>query len=279
MTISTLAAILEPARTQGYAVAGLVCQGWEDIRAYAAAAEAERAPVVLQAGPACRKHTPLPVLAKMMRHVAQDVDVPVAIHLDHATSETECREALEEGFTSVMFDGSQLPLQENIERTAKIAELAHRNGSSCEGEIGFVGYAGGAKSDGTDPTEAATFAEQTQADAVAVSVGNVHLQTERAARLDIDRLAAIEAVTDVALVIHGGSGVPFDQRMELAKNSQVCKFNIGTELRMAFGAALRTAIDTDAQRFDRIEILNLTQAPIEAAARAAIRSVGASGRA
>ena len=83
MTLATLSDVLQPALRGGYAVPGLVCLGWEDMRAYAMAAQVERAPVILQAGPSCREHTPLPVLGKMMRHHAEDVDVPIAVHLDH----------------------------------------------------------------------------------------------------------------------------------------------------------------------------------------------------
>jgi fructose-bisphosphate aldolase, class II len=154
MTIATLAQVLEPANALGYAVPGLVCLGWEDMRAYVAAAEAERAPIILQAGPGCREHTPLPILGRMFRHLAEAASVPVVAHLDHGRSLDDCRIALDEGFTSVMFDGSALPLQHNIDLTAAVVALAHATGASCEGEIGFVGYAGGAASDGTDPVEA-----------------------------------------------------------------------------------------------------------------------------
>ncbi|MES2540150.1 MAG: class II fructose-bisphosphate aldolase, partial [Pseudomonadota bacterium] len=234
MTIATLAQVLQPALRDGYAVPGLVCLGWEDMRAFVAAAEAERAPIILQAGPGCRAHTPLPILGRMFRHLAEGASVPVVAHLDHGTSLDECRAALDAGFTSLMFDGSQLPLQQNIDLTAAVAELAHAAGIGCEGEIGFVGYSGGAASAGTDPAEAARFARETGVDAMAISVGNLHLQQGPGSGLDLDRLRAIEALTDAALVIHGGSGVPLPQRAALAATSRIAKVNIGTELRMAF---------------------------------------------
>ena len=279
MTLATLSDVLRPALRDGYAVAGLVCLGWEDMRAFAMAAQAERAPVILQAGPSCREHTPLPILGKMMRTLAADVDVPVVAHLDHGYTADECQEALDSGFTSLMFDGSRLPLAENIAQTAAIGEMAHSAGISCEGEIGFVGYSGGEASDGTDPEEAAVFARDSGVDAMAISVGNVHLQQDREGGLDEPRIRAIEAVTEVPLVIHGGSGVPLAQRGALAAGSKICKYNIGTELRMAFGAALRAAVAKDPDRFDRVQILKDTHDPVMEAARAAIRGVGASGRA
>ena len=272
MTLATLRDVLQPAMTGGYAVAGLVTLGWEDMRAYVAAAEAENCPVILQAGPGCREHTPLPILGKMMRHLAERASVPVVAHLDHGYTFEECREALESGFTSLMFDGSRKPLQQNIDETAAIAEMAHAAGISCEGEIGFVGYSGGENSAGTDPAEAAQFAAETGVDAMAISVGNVHLQTDKDGGLDEPRIRAIEAVTDIPLVIHGGSGVPIAQRTSLARGSNVCKFNIGTELRMAFGAALRASVNSNADRFDRVQILKDTHDPMVTATRGVLRA-------
>jgi fructose-bisphosphate aldolase class II len=273
MTVATLAEVLQPALRDRHAVAGLVCQGWEDMRAYVAAAEAEGVPVILQAGPGARRHTPLPVLARMMRVLAEGASVPVVVHLDHAEDAEVCRAAIGDGFTSVMYDGSRLPFAENLARTAAIARMAHAAGVSCEGELGFVGYAGGAASVGTDPAEAAEFAAETAVDALAVSVGNVHLQTAATGGIDETRLRAIAAATPVPLVIHGGSGVPFDQRRRLAATTSVCKFNIGTELRQAFGKALRQVLAEAPGRFDRIEILAATEPELTRAARPILRGL------
>ena len=272
MTLATLSEVLQPALKQGYAVAGLVTLGWEEMRAYVAAAEAEEVSVILQAGPSCRAHTPLPVLGKMFRHLAENASVPVVAHLDHGYTFEECKEALDSGFTSLMFDGSRKPLAQNIEETARIAEMAHAAGISCEGEIGFVGYSGGENSAGTDPEEAAKFARESGVDAMAISVGNVHLQQDKEGGLDEPRIRAIEAVTEVPLVIHGGSGVPVAQRTALARGSKICKFNIGTELRMAFGHALRDSVNKDENRFDRVQILQETHDPVYDATRRVLRA-------
>lgn len=279
MTLATLADVLRPAMTGGYAVPGLVCLGWEDMRAFAMAAESEGAPVILQAGPSCREHTPLPILGKMFRYLAESVSVPVVAHLDHGYTMDDCKAALDAGFTSLMFDGSRKPLAENIAETRAVVELAHSAGISAEGEIGFVGYSGGEASAGTDPEDAAIFARETGVDAMAISVGNVHLQQDREGGLDEPRIRAIEALTTVPLVIHGGSGVPVAQRLALATGSSVCKFNIGTELRMAFGTALRNAVNADPARFDRVQILRDTHDPVFDAARTVFRGMGASGKA
>ena len=273
MTLVTLSDVLQPALRDGYAVAGLVTLGWEDMRAYVAAAEAENVPVILQAGPSCRAHTPLPILGAMFRQLADAASVPVVAHLDHGYTVEDCKIALDCGFTSVMYDGSSKPLSQNIDETAGIAEMAHAVGASCEGEIGFVGYAGGAASNGTDPNEAAKFAAETGVDAMAISVGNVHLQQNKDGQLDSKRIAEIQALTQVPLVIHGGSGVPMDQRTVLARTTHICKFNIGTELRMAFGAALRKAVNDDPDRFDRLQILSETHTPLVDATRLVLRGL------
>ena len=275
MPLVTLRDVLQPALKQGHAVAGLVTLGWEDMRAYVAAAEEEGRPVILQAGPSCREHTPLPVLGAMFRHLAEAASVPVVAHLDHGYTFDDCKAALDAGFTSLMFDGSRKPLAQNIDETARIAQMAHAAGISCEGEIGFVGYADGESSAGTDPAEAAQFARETGVDAMAISVGNVHLQQNKEGGLDAARVAAIDAVTDVPLVIHGGSGVPVSQRTQLARNTSICKFNIGTELRMAFGDALRTAVKSDPERFDRVQILRDTHDPLVTATRRVLRAMSA----
>lgn len=274
MSLATLSDVLKPALRDGYAVAGLVTLGWEDMRAYVAAAEAEGVPVILQAGPGCREHTALPVLGSMFVYLAEHASVPVVAHLDHGYSFEECQQALDCGFTSLMFDGSRKPLNQNIDETAAIAEIAHSAGISCEGEIGFVGYDDGEQSLGTDPDEAAKFAAETKVDAMAISVGNVHLQQEQGAGLDVDRIQAIEQLAvDVPLVIHGGSGVPVAQRLELARRTNICKYNIGTELRMVFGDALRRSVNKDSDRFDRVSILKDTHEPVMSATQAVLRSM------
>ena len=130
----------------------------------------------------------------------------------------------------------------------------------------------------TDPGEAARFANETGIDAMAISIGNVHLEQVGAAPLDEQRLAAIEAATALPLVIHGGSGVPPEQRAALARKTSICKFNIGTKLRIAFGATLRQIVNADPTRFDRIAILRETHEPVMSAARAVIRTLCAPDR-
>jgi fructose-bisphosphate aldolase class II len=150
---------------------------------------------------------------------------------------------------------------------------------SVEAEVGSVGYAAGAASQTTDPDEAAALVRETGVDALAVSVGNLHLQQGPSARIDLDALRAIEAAADVPLVLHGASGIPHAMRVRLARETRVSKFNVGTELRMAFGRALRDVLARDPAAFDRIAILRETVAPVRDALRPLIRAVGPNGHA
>ncbi|MEC9383835.1 MAG: class II fructose-bisphosphate aldolase, partial [SAR324 cluster bacterium] len=252
MTAVSLKEVLKPAMEEHRAVAGLVVLGWEDARAYVAAAEETGIPIILQAGPGCRAHTPVPILGKMFRHLADQASVPIVCHIDHGYSVHECLEGIDNGFTSVMFDGSKLPISENIDITARIVETANAAGVSVEGEVGFVGYAEGAPSANTPPEEAARFNNESGATALAISVGNVHLKTVKTSGINFDALKAIEEVTTLPLVLHGGSGIPVNIRKRLARESRVSKFNIGTELRMAFGNSLRKSLTENPKIFDRI---------------------------
>ena len=258
MTVATLKDVLQPAMRGGHAIAGLVVLGWEDARAFVEAADETGIPVILQAGPNARKYMPTQVWGKMFRHLAEQARVPVVCHIDHAYTIEECIAGIEHGFSSVMIDGSRLPISENISLTARVVERAHAAGVSVEGEVGVVGYHGGGASAMTLTAEAQRFDLESGADALAVSIGNVHLSTEKTTGIDFERLQAIEAVTRLPLVLHGGSGIPVAIRQKLALESRVSKFNFGTELRMAFGTALRKSLSDQPASFDRIELLGLT---------------------
>lgn len=265
MTVATLKEVLTWATQSKCAVAGLVVLGWEDARAYVEAAEETGLPIILQAGPGARAYMPIAIWGKMFRTLAEQAHVPIVCHVDHATTLDECRAGMDAGFSSVMIDGSRLPVERNIELTSQVIALADKAGVSVEGEIGFVGYSAGEASAMTLPDEAAQFDRETGVDALAVSVGNLHLSTEKAARIDFERLKAIEAVTRAPLVLHGGSGIPVAIRQKLARETRVKKFNIGTELRQAFGVALRKSIANDPAEFDRIKLLKQTIAGVKAA--------------
>ena len=273
MTIATLSEILQTAKKEQYAVAGLVVLGWEDARCYAETAEELGLPVILQAGPGCRANTPVPILGKMFRHLAEQSRYPVVCHLDHGYTKEECLEGIDNGFTSVMFDGSKLSLPENIEKTQEIAEIAHANHVSIEGEIGFVGYEKGAESQSTDPLQAQEFAIKSKCDAMAISAGNVHLQTNKSSSIDMSVIKKIETLTNIPLVLHGSSGIDYNLRREIATSTSVCKFNIGTELRKTFGDSLREEISKKPEVYDRIQLINLTSEKLKLATKAVLENI------
>jgi len=273
MTVATLDQVLKLSIDGGFCVAGLVVQGWEDARAFVEAAEETGLPIVLQAGPGSRRYTPLAVLGKMFRALAEPARVPVALHVDHAYSLEECRAGVGEGFTSVMIDGSRLPLEENIALTRSVVDMAHAGGVSVEGEIGVVGYVEGAASQSTAPQDARAFERGSGVDAVAVSIGNVHLSRTATSDIDFAALASLEAATTKPLVLHGGSGVPPAARRRLARESRVRKLNIGTELRMAFGRALRLSLAERPEAFDRLELLGATIPALRAETRRVLLSL------
>jgi len=273
MTVATLSEVLSKAKENHYAVAGLVVLGWEDARCYAETAEELGLPIILQAGPGCRANTPLPILGKMFRHLAEQSSQPIVCHLDHGYSKEECIEGIENGFTSVMFDGSKLSLNENIEKTHEIAELAHKNNISVEGEIGFVGYNEGAASQSTDPLEAKEFADKSHCDAMAISAGNVHLQTNTSTSIDTDVIEKIQSLTSIPLVLHGSSGIDHTLRRKLATSTNVCKFNIGTELRKTFGDNLRKKMNQNPNVYDRIQLINLPLQELKSVTKTVIENI------
>lgn len=273
MTVATLSEVLKNAQQQKYAVAGLVVLGWEDARCYAEAAEELGLPVILQAGPGCRANTPVSILGKMFRHLAEQSRYPIVCHLDHGYTKEECIEGVDNGFTSVMYDGSKLSLSENIENTHEISTYAHKHNVSVEGEIGFVGYKDGAQSQSTDPQQAKQFAELSGCDAMAISAGNVHLQTSTSSSIDMKVIDEIQSITSIPLVLHGSSGIDYELRRKIATTTNVCKFNIGTELRKKFGDTLREEIPRHPELYDRIQLINLTMDELKKSTKSVLENI------
>jgi len=246
--------ILPDAAASDYAVPCFNVFGYEDARAVVDAAEEVEKPVIL----ACNKdvidfYGPV-IAASMFRELAVNSSQKVVLHLDHTYEEHIVYQAIKAGFSSVMFDGSQLSLEENIARTKKVAEVAHACGVSVEGEIGSVPYQEGRdhiKTIDTNPHEAQLYAEKSDLDCIALSVGNVHRLTEPTSTIDFELLKKVEALVSKPLVIHGTSGIKDEDILKL-KKTRVSKFNIGTCLRQALGNNLRDYMNAESDKFDRI---------------------------
>ena len=276
MTAVKLSSLLKKANKNNYAVAGLVVLGWEDALAFTQAADESGIPIILQAGPSCRAHTPVPILGKMFRYLTEQTKTPICCHLDHGYTLDECKEGMDNGFTSVMFDGSKLSLNKNINISSKIAKLAQSYNVSLEGEVGIVGYNHGKVSKGTNLNEAREFAQASGVDAMAISVGNVHLQTRKIAKIDINKIKDIETVTKIPLVLHGSSGISYVMRKKIAKTTNVAKFNIGTELRMVAGNSLRENFNKNKKIFDRLQLIKPTIVSIIKETKKIILNIGPS---
>jgi fructose-bisphosphate aldolase class II len=274
MTAVNLTTLLKKANKNNYAVAGLVVLGWEDALAYTQAADETGIPIILQAGPSCREHTPVPILGKMFRYLADQTKTHICCHIDHGYSLKECKEGMDNGFTSVMFDGSKLPLSKNINASLSIVKLAKSYKVSVEGEVGIVGYHNGKISEGTKVNEAKRFVDESGVDAIAISVGNTHLQTNKIAKIDIKKIIDLQNVINIPLVLHGSSGISNAMRRKIAKTTNVAKFNIGTELRLIFGNSLRANILQDKDVFDRLKILKPTIKEIKKVAMKVILNIG-----
>ena len=219
----------------------------EHAEAIVAGAEAAGRPTVLQLSEnAVRYHGALAPVGRAMLEIADAAAVPVVVHLDHATDLDLVAEALALGFTSVMYDGSTLPVEENLAATRGVVERAHDLGVSVEAEIGEIGGKDGVHAPGvrTRPEDAAEFVASTGIDAVAVAVGSSHAMTTRTARLDLDLIAGIRDAVPVPLVLHGSSGVPDDHLRE-AVAAGMTKINISTHLNGTFTAQVREALAAD----------------------------------
>lgn len=275
-----LSEILRPALDSDYAVGCFNVFGYEDARAVVDSAESLGAPVILSASLDLRQFMPMKMVASLFRDLAEDASVPVCVHLDHTYEVDDVLKAVDCGFTSVMIDGSQLPLAGNIAAVKRVVAHAHAAGASVEAEIGSVPYAEGRdhiKSELTDPDEARRLAEEGGLDALAVSVGNVHRLSVPGASVAFDRLAEIEAVVDLPLVIHGTSGLYEEDIQRLAK-TRVCKFNIGTVLRQAFGNSLRQAFADDPAIYDRLALMRLAMPAVQAETERMIKLLGWTGQ-
>jgi len=234
--LTTAKQVLKDAREKHYAVPGFNCVPDIMIRGILDRAEQCRMPVFLMLYAAEVGDRTFWYYPGIVRAVADRYSIPIVMHLDHATELGVIREALDNGFTSVMYDGSALPFDENVAMTRKVVELAAPYGASVEAELGLVGGFGLSGKDGvanvlTQPDEVTAFVKQTGVDSLAVSIGTAHGVYEQLPQLDIPLLAKLNAVSEVPLVLHGGSGTPDDQIRAAVENG-ICKFNVYADSRV-----------------------------------------------
>lgn len=268
--------ILADAQKNQYAVGLFNSTDTDMLEAVIAAAEEQRSPIIIGTAEVLLPYGELKLIAPSIIHAAKNATVPVAVHYDHGLTFERCIEALSLGFSSVMFDGSAHPYEENLAMTREIVKIAHAMGATVEGEIGHVGEADNCDNDATDlyttPGEAISFVENTGVDALAVSIGTAHGAYKSKPKLDIERLAAIRRVVSTPLVLHGGSGLSDDDFKNTIKNG-IAKINIFTDLCLAGKKAM-----IDNSDLSYLEIRNAKVKAIKDAVMKKMILFGSNGR-
>lgn len=227
--------VLLPAKKGGYGVGFFNAVNVEMARAIIETAEELRAPVMVGTAEILLPAMGLARVAEYLIPMAEKASVPVCVHYDHGLTFEKCMQALELGFTSIMYDCSTAPYEENIEKVAEMVKICHAMGRTVEGELGHVGdNAGAGKLENpsdyfTDPETAADFVKRTGVDSLAVAVGNAHGDYAFPPKLDFERIRVIAEKTGVPLVLHGGSGLS-DTDFKTAVKEGVAKVNIFTDI-------------------------------------------------
>lgn len=236
--------VLKPAQKRGYAVGLFNTTDSDMLEAAIAAAEEERSPIIVGTAEVLLPYGELKLIAPGIIAAAKRATVPVVVHFDHGLSFDRCMEALQLGFSSVMFDGSAGAPEENIAATREVVRIAHAMGATVEAEIGHVGTIGSDTSADryTTVKEAVDFLDATGVDALAIAIGTAHGAYKTKPKLDLVRLAEIRAAVDVPLVLHGGSGLSDDDFRNTIKGG-IAKVNIFTDLCLAGTRAMAEGFD------------------------------------
>lgn len=276
-----------------YAVPAFNTSDLEMTKALARAAEAQKAPIIIQTSVGALEYAGMEELAGIIKTVARKAKVPIAMHQDHCHDFALLKKLIDLGYSSVMIDASHLPYKENLKLTKQVVAYAHKRGVWVQAEIGRIlgnedwQNVKSGEDLMTDPDEAAKFVEATNIDTLAVAVGSMHgipvnpkikqILTTLKEHIDLPRLAEIRKKVKVPLVLHGASGVPDDQ-MRKAINYGVAIFNIDTDLRVAFNKALRDNLDKHPQIYDPRKILAPAAEALQKMAETKIKLLKANGK-
>lgn len=281
--------MLDEAKKGHYAIPAFDVSNYEMMKAVLDVCEEERSPALLMGLEVDLEGKGLPLITSMVKAASDFYTVPVCFHLDHATDFDFIKKAVDAGFSSVMFDGSVLPFEENLAKTKEVVDFAHARGVTVEAELGHVGNAmvGNEKDNKinedaedtlTVPCEAAEFVKRTSVDALAVAIGTSHGVYKKTPVLRIDRLDEITEAIDIPLVLHGGSGTPDDQ-MKTAIEHGVTKINIFSDVVCALNSGLRDKLNsiTNPSTWPAFVFEN-ARANMKEAIRDKIRKFGSNGK-
>lgn len=289
MTLRNVLPWIEIAQREGFALGAFNANTMEQMQAIVLAAQAEQAPVLIQVSHRALQYAGsgstirgLQYMAALGKVAAASVDVPVSLHLDHADAD-EVLQAIALGFTSVMFDGAELPYAENVATTRRLGATARSAGVCMEAEIGEVPKPDGAPFDPkaidmTSPEDARQFARETEVDLLAVALGSVHGLKDKSVQLDLERLRAIRERVEQPLVLHGSSGVT-DENIAAGVRLGLAKINIATQLNKAFSGAVREVLSGDSDLVDPRKYLGPARSAQIAVVRERMRFLGAAGKA
>lgn len=284
MALVPVTELLLKADREGYAVGAFNANNMEIVQAIAQAAALENAPVIMQASQGAIKYAGLDFITGMVKMAADEYQVPIALHLDHGTDFDQVVRCIRSGFSSVMYDGSKLPLKENIAMTKKVLDIARPIGVSVEAELGKIGgtedHVHVDEKDAlyTDPEEARIFVEETSVESLAIAIGTAHGQYKGEPRLDLERLEKIKQLVKIPIVLHGSSGVP-DNTVQKSIKLGVCKVNIDTNIREAFVWEMRKVMDNNPDEIDPRKILGPAREATVDIIRQKIRLFGSSNKA
>ncbi|MCD8151309.1 MAG: class II fructose-bisphosphate aldolase [Clostridiales bacterium] len=209
------------------------------------AAEEKNCPVIVGTAEILLPFTPLEVIADMLLPMAERASVPVVVHFDHGLQRNECIRALQLGFSSIMYDCSTVPYDENRDRVREMTAIAHAYRATIEAELGHVGDNDGNEDPAsfyTDPVQAREYSEYTGIDALAIAVGTAHGAYKLPPRLDFGRIREIASIIDTPLVLHGGSGLS-DEDFRMAISEGISKVNIFTDINLAYAKAAKEELN------------------------------------
>jgi ketose-bisphosphate aldolase len=274
--------LLADAARKRYAVGAFNVSNLESVRSVLEAAEELASPVIVQAAAEEVKYAGGRCLVKMIEELAGSRKLRLAIHLDHGPSFEFALLCLRYGFTSVMFDGSRLPYERNVEITRRVVEAAGAVGVSVEGELGTIGNATemGERIEAaylTDPEQAGDFVARTRVDCLAAAIGNAHGLYRFEPKLDFERLARIREITGVPLAMHGGTGIPAEQ-LRRGIELGVAKINFSTVLRKSFIDRLKEYLAGNPEDLMTMNILGQAAAAMKQSVKEMIRLCGSEGR-
>lgn len=252
--------MLNKAKEEKYAVGQFNINNLEWTQSVLTAAKENNSPIILGVSEGATKYMGgAKVVAAMVNALMEtmDVNVPVALHLDHGSSFETCKEAIDAGYTSVMIDGSHHPIDENVAMTKKVVDYAHERGVSVEGEVGTVG----GEEDGViggvnyaDLDECVLLVREAKVDALAAALGSVHGTYDGEPKLGFDEMEAISKATNIPLVLHGGSGIP-EHQVKRAIDLGHTKINVNTELQQQWAKAVREKLNNDAKVYDPRKVM------------------------